>query len=454
MILIPVQAQDAFPPDVVIRDGALVQSGNLPAGDRCETGEYTLATGSGSPDGRYVLVHTVPRLVSEEIERFGASNGVPPNNYWLCDQRTGIAQPLAMQPEDASLSETGNLSSMFVHSLPAFSPDSTHIYWTQYGYGRHDYLVGYEISSGETTETVLAIPENYSIRVPISLVATSDALWLWSSFTPLDSSEGETMLIRTDLSGTVLQRYPQDRRRRLDGVLPVLDHGSEKLLLISTYNSQQTIFLFNPATGSITEIQLDALRLTGGDGSLAFVPAFTAEGNVIWTLHHDGVALVGRDGQALTVQTNSLLDMNRLPGAGEDGRVLTMLDAALDRSTNQISEPLATLLENPANRLFLLWGAREWQLAPDRAVTCPDFMESRLIVGQEGRVMDTTPNRIRSEPSLNGTYLGQIEGGDTFVVLDGPVCAEGYSWWYVEYGTLTGWTVEGQGEEYWLEPAP
>jgi hypothetical protein len=49
--------------------------------------------------------------------------------------------------------------------------------------------------------------------------------------------------------------------------------------------------------------------------------------------------------------------------------------------------------------------------------------------------------------------VGRIPGEDGFVVLEGPVCAEGYAWWRVDYNGTLGWTVEGTGEEYWVEPS-
>lgn len=66
------------------------------------------------------------------------------------------------------------------------------------------------------------------------------------------------------------------------------------------------------------------------------------------------------------------------------------------------------------------------------------------------------PNRLRSGPSLTDTYLGQIEPGGGLKVIDGPICADGYSWWLVEsqHGNLQGWTVEGKNSEQWVLPCP
>lgn len=47
-----------------------------------------------------------------------------------------------------------------------------------------------------------------------------------------------------------------------------------------------------------------------------------------------------------------------------------------------------------------------------------------------------------------------MPAGDVFTVLDGPVCAEGFAWYQVEFIGIIGWTPEGDNEDYWLEPMP
>lgn len=89
------------------------------------------------------------------------------------------------------------------------------------------------------------------------------------------------------------------------------------------------------------------------------------------------------------------------------------------------------------------------------AITCPGAMPSRLVIGSIGRVIDDADNRsnrLRSEPGTNFALLTSIPERDTFVVLEGPVCADGYAWWRVNYNGIMGWTVESDNTEYWLEP--
>jgi hypothetical protein len=66
------------------------------------------------------------------------------------------------------------------------------------------------------------------------------------------------------------------------------------------------------------------------------------------------------------------------------------------------------------------------------------------------------PNRLRAKASLSGEYIGKIESGVGLRVIDGPTCADGYSWWLVESldKRLRGWTVEGRNSEQWIMPCP
>lgn len=89
---------------------------------------------------------------------------------------------------------------------------------------------------------------------------------------------------------------------------------------------------------------------------------------------------------------------------------------------------------------------------PVITVTCPGFLPSRLTVGQPGRVTPGDANNLRSQPDTNSAKIGQIPGGQSFTVLAGPQCAQNMAWWQVNYNGVVGWTPEGQGTVYWLEP--
>lgn len=84
--------------------------------------------------------------------------------------------------------------------------------------------------------------------------------------------------------------------------------------------------------------------------------------------------------------------------------------------------------------------------------TCPGAPPFRLQVGQNGRVTPGTPNRLRAEGTSTSAIIGEIPGGATFSVIGGPSCSGGMTYWQVNYNGQIGWTAEGQGSSYWVEP--
>ena len=60
-------------------------------------------------------------------------------------------------------------------------------------------------------------------------------------------------------------------------------------------------------------------------------------------------------------------------------------------------------------------------------------------------------NNVRSEPGLQGERIGRLKPGETVWIVDGPRCADGYTWWFVRsLAGLEGWTAEGDATGYWL----
>ena len=84
---------------------------------------------------------------------------------------------------------------------------------------------------------------------------------------------------------------------------------------------------------------------------------------------------------------------------------------------------------------------------------CPGAPDISLQLGDWARVSvdPPLPNKIRSQPGSNGEMTGQVGPGENVLVLDGPRCADGYTWWFVRsLDGLEGWTAEGDAEGYWL----
>lgn len=83
---------------------------------------------------------------------------------------------------------------------------------------------------------------------------------------------------------------------------------------------------------------------------------------------------------------------------------------------------------------------------------CFNDLRFRLTIGRSATVVPGSANNVRSEPTTASEVIGQIPSGPLFKILDGPVCAQNMAWWQVDYDGLIGWTADGQGDTYWIEP--
>lgn len=88
---------------------------------------------------------------------------------------------------------------------------------------------------------------------------------------------------------------------------------------------------------------------------------------------------------------------------------------------------------------------------------CPGSpMPSRMRVGIRGVVeLGGVANRLRDNPGKNvGVIIDYMQPGAEFEVIGGPECDpdDQLRWWEVDYNGTTGWTAEGEEEEYYIKP--
>lgn len=102
--------------------------------------------------------------------------------------------------------------------------------------------------------------------------------------------------------------------------------------------------------------------------------------------------------------------------------------------------------------IFLLLILTAPVAAQETSAVCPDTPPSRLVVGELAQVTPGDGNNLRDTPARSGERIGSIPGIGIFAVLDGPICADGFAWWQVDYNGTQGWTVEAVEGEYALEP--
>jgi hypothetical protein len=80
-----------------------------------------------------------------------------------------------------------------------------------------------------------------------------------------------------------------------------------------------------------------------------------------------------------------------------------------------------------------------------RPTSCPGAPSQQLRVGDRAEVC-TKYDRliIRSDPGLGNSEITRLEPGEYVTVIDGPVCADNWSWWKIRMKTgAVGWVAEG-----------
>lgn len=92
-------------------------------------------------------------------------------------------------------------------------------------------------------------------------------------------------------------------------------------------------------------------------------------------------------------------------------------------------------------------------LMVDTGRSCFGQPVSRLVAGGLGMVLPGAPNRLREQPNTSATIIAEVEGGQFFSVIAGPICDGGLVWWEVDYNGQTGYTVEIIDGEYAVDVA-
>ncbi|MBK9123720.1 MAG: hypothetical protein IPM16_11460 [Chloroflexi bacterium] len=124
----------------------------------------------------------------------------------------------------------------------------------------------------------------------------------------------------------------------------------------------------------------------------------------------------------------------------------------------QANGPFEVIYTTPAGAVFSLPSVDTPVVANDLGVQapqaeCPGAPAPRLSVGAGARVTftDGTPLNVRQQPG--GALVTTLQEGTLVAVIDGPQCLNGYRWWNLRMNDgVTGWSAEGDSEDYYLEP--
>lgn len=85
---------------------------------------------------------------------------------------------------------------------------------------------------------------------------------------------------------------------------------------------------------------------------------------------------------------------------------------------------------------------------------CESAPPTYLILHERGQVTDDDPKplNLRDAPSLEGERVAVLQTLDIFLVIDGPRCADNYTWFKVRAGGVEAWIAEGEQKLYYVQP--
>lgn len=92
-------------------------------------------------------------------------------------------------------------------------------------------------------------------------------------------------------------------------------------------------------------------------------------------------------------------------------------------------------------------------LCPAPAAGEPPLMRSRVALQTQARTL-LSPNRLRAEGTIQAAVVAEVPNNAVITVIGGPVCADDIVWWQIDFDGTTGWTAEGEGGAYYIEPLP
>lgn len=254
----------------------------------------------------------------------------------------------------------------------------------------------------------------------------------------------------------------------------------------------QPLYLLSAHLGSVTRVAWspDSARLvTASTDDTARIWS-ARNGELVFTLfgHTDDVLGVTWSPGGRRIVTTSRDQTARLWDA-DSGAQMTVFSGHADMvysvDWSQNGEQLATASEDSTARIWQTWTTAQKLITfarrccaarnltdeerqqfglprptsappPPEIASCPNTMPSRLYANTRGQVTDEdeTALRVRSGAGLSNPIIAQIPPRQTFWVLDGPQCADGYAWFRVIFGinAVQGWVAEGGDGKYFTEP--
>jgi hypothetical protein len=273
--------------------------------------------------------------------------------------------------------------------------------------------------------------------IPVEIAAYAHSVWL------LEQNNGETTIGRLDTDSLQVTTATGDP--------PPFSHlgfGAAGIWAAGQGDGFSFIYSLHPTTGNV----LAAIELLPATDGYPVALTVSSDTVLVWlsngillqvdpSLHEitnriditPGLANIHLQADVIWIENETEAEVYRIDA--ESGKVTDVLSTGAKPAPTP--EPTATL-------------------EPGMEPECDARYPSRLAKGGKAYVNEDPPlpNRVRVEPDSNAEVIGQIEPGEIVNLVDGPLCKDGWVWWYIQSrkSGLTGWTSEGDRIEYWLAP--
>jgi hypothetical protein len=459
-----VTAQDAGGPILLADDAIRI----LTPGNTASIDVPLASSIAQSPDGRYVAITRYPQVLPDVEMRSGAT----PSDLWLYDSETGEAYEIAGQP-DPVYYEGSTRDNAIARSPAVWSLDGSQLVWTEYAFDTNDVLLAfYDVVNAEKRLVPFDFPEQFGVPGP-DVPVWIDTGIAFRSYHHTDAGDQIAYRVHAPNGAliAVLAFEPLDVFP--SATLLVAYRGRDYL---AQHDSTRDIWLITDILDGrvyTASAYPQLISRTAPDTSLRII----VRGLVPYSRHLEGQATMHyqidvRDASgALVIEALDIItpsqDMSSVLSLSPDAQTLALhrydeFTRVYGKTLETVGATTAVLLTTENYPTDLSWGAQEWILPDDAELTlvdepqdavCDAALPTRLVSGQNARVMPGSPNRLRLSPSVSGEVAGQISEGTTVPLQRGPVCADGIAWWLTEYEGIIGWTAEG-ADVYFLEPAP
>jgi hypothetical protein len=417
--------------------------------DACLPDEQMFGQLKQSPDGLRFLIVTRPHIIQEALAALGSLGDIPYGvNLWLCDTSTNTVERILAQP-NADESFTGDLPTVdYVQSRPAWSPDGTQLAWTQLQLiGEAQSVVIYDVASGVTQEIAIELPAAPFPAPPEITWANEGILLSVFTLDEVTFFNIESLHSFDIESGTITNEVIFYDGGETD------DYIGERLFVQNDGQTALALHYFN--TGwALLDINTGEQQAISNSPAL-FNPMFPdspsllfdvdADYNYLWKLAGGDVELFAYPGErvALAPDGTGFAYADSVLHIWRDGRVIDVAN-----SDGFADDFRANLLWLPKS--WRVGDAEELASASSQIVNCDGAPESRLSSGETA--ITTINLNVRDNPTTTAEKIGELAPEQEVSVVNGPECANGYAWYFVQSGGLMGWVAEGSAEDYFIAP--